>query len=233
MEEREEELEYVLRHTYVVRPPKQHLSTFGTTTIHYYLLTEPSYTDLVRQGPETVVREGKLVSERPRIVTPNYLLNLFDGFPHGEEYARYVLSRYGPHEPGLLYRYRQELKEMTIVSNPSIEVTEKLIRKIEENEDSLAAIIKGVDQMWDVSLMKFIHELTQRSLERNVFELSHAGSLETDQAGVPRDAREGIEALFDKARYGKVEPAVLKMELDRWGIFEEYQDRFFRLFRRG
>ncbi|MDP2954335.1 MAG: hypothetical protein Q8O76_13595, partial [Chloroflexota bacterium] len=82
-------------------------------------------------------------------------------------------------------------------------------------------------------LMRFIHEFTQRSLRSHVSELSQMGLLETDQAGVPRDAREGIEALFDKARYGKVEPAVLKMELDRWGIFEEYQDRFFRLFRRG
>src|SRR5690606_40409277 len=51
--------------------------TFGISDIHYYLLTEPVYTDITGNTEETVVREGRVIAERPKIVTPYYLVNLF------------------------------------------------------------------------------------------------------------------------------------------------------------
>ena len=37
----------VIEKTRVIRPPRQALATFGTTSIDYYLVTEPIYSDLV------------------------------------------------------------------------------------------------------------------------------------------------------------------------------------------
>ena len=34
-------------------------------------------------------------------------------------------------------------------------------------------------------------------------------------------------------RRHELEPNELKKELDRWGLFEEYEDRFFTLFKKG
>ena len=54
-----------------------------------------------------------------------------------------------------------------------------------------------------------------------------------DAAGVPFDARVRIDELFEKVMKGESEPGDLKDELDRWGLFEEYEDRFFSIFRKG
>jgi len=50
-----------------------------------------------------------------------------------------------------------------------------------------------------------------------------------DSNGVPW-SQTIIEHLFDEVKKGELDPSVLKMELDRWGIFKEYENRFFRLF---
>ena len=54
----------------------QHLATFGTTIINYYVITEPIYSDIDESKKETVVRTGKVNSGKPEIVTPTYALNL-------------------------------------------------------------------------------------------------------------------------------------------------------------
>jgi hypothetical protein len=45
-------------------------------------------------------------------------------------------------------------------------------------------------------------------------------------------AREEIERLFKLVKKGELEPVKLKEELDNWGLFEQYQDRFFNLFKK-
>jgi hypothetical protein len=57
--------------------------------------------------------------------------------------------------------------------------------------------------------------------------------LNTDAQGVPADARLRIEELFRQVARGEREPRELKEELDRWGLFDEYEDRFFTLFGKG
>jgi hypothetical protein len=228
----EEKIQYVIEHTEVLRTPKQRLAAFGVSNVYYYLVTEPAYAQLMGVMNETVVREGRVVAERPRIITPSYLVNLFEGFEHGREYAKFALQKYGPHEAGLLYQYKNELKEVNIVSHALDEVVDKLNEKLDREEEPLAAIIKGVDEMWDISLLKFIHDLTKGSLRHNIIELSSRGLLDIDRSGVSRDARLRIEELFERVKRGEAEPFELKVELDRWGLFEEYEDRFLSLFGR-
>jgi hypothetical protein len=230
--ETEERIQYVIEHTEIVRPPKQTLATFGITNIHYYLVTEPVYSELLENSEETVVREGRVIAERPKIVTPYYLLNLFEGFEHGKEYAEYMLNKYGLHEPGLLYRYKNEPMEINILSSSCESVVDNLNKKIDSDENTLAAIIKGVDEMWDISLMKFIHDLTRGSLRSNVMEIGMKGFLDVDRSGIPNYTRHTIEQLFQEARIDQRKATELETELRRWGLFDEYEDRFLALFRK-
>jgi hypothetical protein len=230
--ETEERIQYVIEHTEIVRPPKQTLATFGITNIHYYLVTEPVYSELLENSEETVVREGRVIAERPKIVTPYYLLNLFEGFEHGKEYAEYMLNKYGLHEPGLLYRYKNEPMEINILSSSCESVVDNLNKKIDSDENTLAAIIKGVDEMWDISLMKFIHDLTRGSLRSNVMEIGMKGFLDVDRSGIPNYTRHTIEQLFREARIDQRKATELETELRRWGLFDEYEDRFLALFRK-
>jgi hypothetical protein len=231
METEDERLEYAVRHTQVLRPPRQALETFGITKVRYHLLTVPAYADLVAGEGETVVREGQVIAERPRVVTPYYLLNL-EGF---SRHARRYLEKMAQEEhssPALLYRYRNEVEGLSIVSEPLDQLAQKLTEKLEREGTALACVIKGVDELWDVSLLRFIHEFTLRSLQSNVTDLGRRGLLEIDPAGVPLDARRRIEELFRRVREGQVGPSELKVELDCWGLWPEYEDRFLALFQR-
>ena len=71
-----ERIEYAALHTEIIRHPRQHLATFGVTNIYYYLVTEPTYSEIYNENNETVIREGRVIAERPKIVTPYYLTHL-------------------------------------------------------------------------------------------------------------------------------------------------------------
>lgn len=137
-----------------------------------------------------------------------------------------------PHEPGIFYTYKNEPKEMNIVSEPTKAVVDKINQQIDSRNDPLSAIIKGVEELWDISLLKFTYELTRSSVSNNVAELERSGLLYVDEAGVPKDTRNHIEELFEKTKRDPSHAPELVVELRRWGLFYEYQDRFLSLFKR-
>jgi len=234
MTEEDERIAYAISNTFVLRQPKQTLSTFGTTNIHYYLLTKPVYSDMINNGgnaDETVVREGRVITERPKVITPSYLFSL-EGFSnHARKYLELLVQRYGPNAPGIFYSYKNEPKDTSVVSSPMKTVIERINREIDNRGEPLSTIIKGVDEMWDVSVMKFIYEVTENSVSHHASELGSRGYFNVDRLGVPQGARQRIEEMFAMVKSGELEPADLKIELDRWGLFREYEDRFLSLFR--
>ena len=228
----DERIERAVRHTEILRLPKQTLATFGMTNIGYYLLTEPVYSELEKGVTETVVREGRVVAERPRIVTP-YYLSQFEGFsPDAKRYLNMLIKKYGRNTPGLFYSYRNEPKGLTIVADSITRVVDRINAEIDKHGDPLVTIIKGEDELWDVALLKFIYEMARNSVQSNLLQLQSRGLLDVDASGVPLDAKVRIEELFREVSKGEIEPSELKDELDRWGLFEEYQDRFFAIFQK-
>ena len=228
----DERIREAVERTVILREPRQTLHTFGTTNISYYLVTEPAYSDIIQNITETVVREGRVIAERPRIVTPHYLSNLEGFSTDAGKYLDTLIRAYGSNIPGLFYAYRNEPRELNIVSDNLLSVVEKLNAGIDKRGDPLAAIIKGQDELWDVSLIKFIFELTRNSLEDNIRQMGARGLLDIDASGVPADARLRIEQLFRRVSRGESDPRELKAELDRWDLFDEYQDRFLSIFRK-
>jgi len=232
MDPEDEKIREAVRHTDILRWPKQSLATFGMTSIYYYLVTEPAYADLVKNVTETVVREGRIIAEKPRVVTP-YYLSRTEGFSsEARRYFELLTSKHGPSVPGLFYTYRNETKELNIVSDNLHSVVDKLNAEIDKRGDPLISIIKGQDELWDVSLMKFIYEITESSMRNNVMQMGARGLLDIDAHGIPMDARISLEELFSKVARGEGDPSELKNELDRWNVFEEYEDRFFALFQK-
>ena len=226
-------IEYAVRHTEILRHPRQHLSTFGVTNIYYYMVTEPTYSELVSDINETVIREGRVIAERPRIVTPYYLSRLEGFSSEARRYFEMLLGTHDANVPGLFYTYKNESKGLNIVSENWPAVVAKLNDEIDKKGDPLASIIKGQDDLWDVSLLKFIHEVTRSSLRDNISQLGARGLLGMDSSGIPVDARLQVEELFGQVARGECSPYELERELNRWGMFEEYQDRFLSLFKKG
>jgi hypothetical protein len=232
--EEDERIAYAINNTFVLRQPKQTLSTFGTTNIHYYLLTKPVYSELVGKGTktdETVVREGRVITERPKVITPTYLFNLEGFSKYARKYLESLAEKYGPNAPGIYYAYKNEPKDTSVVSSPMKTVVARINKEIDSNGDPLSTIIKGVDEMWDISVLKFIYEVTESSVGHHTTELGSRGYFDIDHRGVPQGARQRIEEMFIMTKSGELEPADLKLEMDRWGLFGEYEDRFLSLFR--
>ena len=168
MDINDEKIKYAVKNTEILRPPKQTISTFGMTNIYYYLVTEPIYSELAKDVTETVIREGRVVAERPRVVTPYYLSRL-EGFSlEARKYFDMLVKIQGANAPGLFYAYKNEPKELNIVSDNLLSVVSKLNAEIDKRGDPLTSIIKGEDGLWDVSLMKFIYEVTRSSLQNNL-----------------------------------------------------------------
>jgi len=216
--------------TKVVRAPKQYLATFGSTRLAYYVVTEPAYREWSPDEDESVVRQGTVTSNRPALVTPHYMLNL-DGFSEDAyRYMEALAQRYGPNSPGILYQYKNEPGKLDIVSGKVQDVADRVVEDLSTNKQDSAVVITGVDELWDVSLLKFIHEYTGKSAMLNAREMESMGLLEpVPDLDVPRGVVQQIEEMFQQAKLG-LDPSVLHKELLRWGLFKAYEARFYGLF---
>ena len=232
MFESEKDLIKAVQKTRVARKPLQHLATFGTTIINYYVITEPIYSDIDELKKETVVRTGRVNSGKPEIVTPTYALNLKGFSSEAYKYLEFISNKFGVNSPGVLYQYKNEPGKINILNGSVEEVSNNIIKELNTKKDKLTAVIVGVDELWDVSLLKFIHDFTSESLVSNVNEFNSMGLLQPQGqfGGVPKAAVQRIEILFNQVEFG-ADPEILKKELDRWGLFDHYEERFLNLFK--
>ena len=220
--------------TYVIKFPTQHLATFGITSVDYFVVTEPIYTamDASKRELESVVRKGKVIAEQPSLITPTYALNL-DGFSESAyEYMRFAAQSYGPNSPGILYQYRNESENLEIVGGIPAEVANRISTDLKAKKNDLSVVIVGIDEFWDVALMKFIYEFTASSASFNAREMKSGGLMDPQSAagGLPKAAVNQIEEMFKSVQMGG-SPDMLKTELDKWGVYRYYEDRFLSLFR--
>ena len=132
-------------------------------------------------------------------MTPGYLSRT-EGFgQEAAEYLDYLIDRYGSDSAGLLYKYKNEPQSTDTIAGEPMQVAAKIRDEIERDDKPLHTVLLGVDELWDVSVMKFIYEFTNQSAKSNFSELNDRNLLD-DEGGVPRDARLRIEDLLTRAR---------------------------------
>ena len=220
----DDRIQEAMQKTELIRAPKRRLATFGSTTMEYYVVTE-----LTEQM--SAVRDGQVLAERPRIVTPYYLLHV-EGFSESARRFLGIMAQQNPHEAGIFYTYRNEPHSMNVVSEPLGVVVGNLSSRLESEDRPLSAIIRGVEDVWDLAVMMFIYDLTRRAAGGNYADFQRHGLLNMDESGLPAAARQQIELLFAVAREDRSRASQLVTELNRWGVYQEYEDRFLALFKR-
>ena len=221
---------YAVNNTEVVVMPKNHLETFGSTHLHYHMVSE-----LMDTVNRIRIREGAIQSQRPQIITPDYYAQeMLDGF--GNEANQYIdwLREHAKDMRILQYGFKIQKTEFReqVVSGNVKEIIEQVKKQIADKNDSMAAVIHGVDDPWDVCLLKFMVDVIRNSAPHNFNELGRRNLLE-DVNGTPRAVREDIEHGFLLASRDKSMIAPLGNKLHKFGLFEEYEDRFFSLFRKN
>jgi hypothetical protein len=206
--------------------------TFGTTNISYYVVTEPIYQEIDSTNQESVVRTGRVIANKPTIITPTYAMSL-DGFSQeAYQYLQHISQQYGPNSPGILYQYKKQEEKVEIVGGQAPTIAQKISSDLDNSDDNMSVVMVGVDELWDVALLKFMYEFTSSSSTQNVREFQNRGLLEPQPGydGTPQAAIQKIQQLFYETERGG-DPDTLKRELDRWGLFKHFQDRFLDLFR--
>ena len=83
--------------------------------------------------------------------------------------------------------------------------------------------------MWEVSLLKFMQAYMQRSAPVNLQNIQAHQSNAQNQ--IKRDQDKYIEDKFYEARGNKTKINDLGKELQNFGRFHEFEDRFFALLR--
>jgi len=242
----EEKIKSVIEKTEIIKQPEKLLSSFDSTTIHYYMLAVPMYLEFEGKSSdtETIIREGKITWQKPKVITPSYMLRV-EGFSGEARKAFEMLAEEDNDLAMILYglRMSRDFEKMEIATSSLASVAKKISTDIKKKKDPYSAIIKGVDEFWDVSLSKFIQEIVTKSahysqlpdlLRNSSVRVGSEGFpvIMKDRAGYPIIARNEIEILFKLFEKGEIEPLDLKEELDRWGMFEQYQDRFFKYFKK-
>ena len=169
---RQDDFDYAMENTRVVVAPEHQIATFGTTSFHFYLVSE-----LMDEANEVRVRQGQLHAERPQIVTPEHLVRLLlEGF--GEKAQQYAdrLREYARNVSILRYGFqfrRSDVTEHTV--RDSLDAVIGRTRRDAEAADQLSAVIEGVDDAWEVCLLKFTIDLIERSSRQNFGDFRHRG----------------------------------------------------------
>ena len=168
-----DDFDYAIENTHVIIAPERQIATFGSTSFDFYLISE-----LMDRVDHVRIRNGKIHAERPQILAPeHYCRLLLEGF--GEKAERYIeqlrehtrniaVLRYG-------FQFRKtDLSEQTL--HESIDaVINRTRRKVESKNEALSAVIHGVDDAWEVCLLKFTIDLVERSSGGNLGDFRKRG----------------------------------------------------------
>ncbi|MBL7077905.1 MAG: hypothetical protein ISS31_10580 [Kiritimatiellae bacterium] len=219
---------YAVNNTDIVLMPGRHLETFGSTVLNYRLISEMM--DSVNQ---IRVREGRIQAHQPHIITPEaYSETILEGF--GEQAEQYVnwLKQHERDIRILQYGYtlKQEAFSEHVITDNIQNVVDRIKGEVEAGDDRLTAVVQGVDDPWDVCLVKLFWEVIRQSAAPNIRELQKRRMFE-DDGGVPRGVRNEIEAAFQAATKDPSKIEALAHTLQRYSLFDEYEDRFFSLVR--
>ena len=166
---------YALENSRVLLAPTQRLDTFGTSLFNYFLVTEEM--DAVNLSR---VREGHIHAERPQIVTPQNMTKLLlEGFSdQGQRFAEQI-SGQGARFAFLKYGFRVSKSDIRSYDvHESLEnVAGKLKTELELKNEPLTALLTGVDDGWEICLLKFMVDLMAASYPGNVGDFRERGML--------------------------------------------------------
>lgn len=212
---------YAVNNTELIQSPTNRLETFGDTIVNYQLVTE-----LMDSVGKVRVREGQLKALKPEIITPQSLgqVDLEDFGPEAQKYAQWLKEKGGDLRI-IQYGFRiqkQESKQY-IVSDHIENVVDRVKAEAGAKNDPLNAILLGVDDPWEVCLLKLIVELVQHSAGGNIQDIRQRAR--DQQINRSRTIDEAfLAASRDHSRI-----TALADLLKQTGLWEQYEDRFFAL----
>jgi hypothetical protein len=173
-----DDFQYALENTRVLLGPRRQIATFGNTHFRFHLLTES-----MDRANEVRIRDGTIHAERPQLLTPEHHARLLlDNFgEQAAEFAEWLRQPGRPLAAVLKYgfQFRRSQVQETVVHDSLEMVSERIRAEVEQAQanEPLSAVVQGVEDAWEVCLLKFTCDLVQESSSGNIGDLRRRGLL--------------------------------------------------------
>lgn len=168
---------YAMETSRVLHEPDRRIATFGETRFQFQLVSA-----LMDSSGEVRIRSGEMEACKPLLIRP-YPDMEWEGFDDEsrERLARLLdnLQQQGMDLAFLQYgfRFRRSAVTEEIVKEPLEEVCARLREEVRRNGNPMLAILEGVDDAWEVALVKFSLEMIAQSHSINRFDLQRKNLL--------------------------------------------------------
>jgi len=163
--------------TRVLHEPDHRIQTFGETRFEFQLLSAP-----MDQVGRVLIRTGEVEAMKPRILRPEPYREIeLEGFDDNararldamvekmkSEGKNLAFLQYG-------FRFKRGAVNEEIIHDNIESVRARVLEDIRRTGNPSRAIIEGVDDNWEISILKFSFEMILHSHEINAFDLMRKG----------------------------------------------------------
>lgn len=173
----QDDIHYALETTRVLHEPDRRIDTFGETRFEFQLISE-----LMDRAGEIRIRTGEIEAMRPRILRPSaYQEVQLEGFDDTAR-ARFdqMVARMKAEGKDLAFlqygfQFKRGQVHEEIIHDTLDAVRERVLEDVRRTGNPARAIIEGVDDAWEISVLKFSFEMILRSHEINAFDFKRRG----------------------------------------------------------
>lgn len=154
--------------TVIVKRRRHSLFTFGVTRLPYIFVAKSEI-----DPHDTIVREGRVVVEKPHILIPGYNPR-FEGFemegdaPLSGEDIKYILLARRIQLPAL--RYVNTPDHLTVEQVSVDAKVGDVCNRLDGRDDTQTGVIRGEDKFFPFPLLLYVSEMIQRSAGDNLVE---------------------------------------------------------------
>ncbi len=171
-----DDFQYAMETTRVVHEPDRRIDTFGTTRFDFEILSE-----LMDSVGVVKIRRGQVEAQKPQLIRPAGFDEIeLEGFDPKVLRVIEHFKEKGVDLNFLQYGFQFKRSEVSeeLVHDSLPSVMDKALAEVRRSGNPSLAIIEGVDDAWEVGIMKFTLEMIMKSTEINQFDFKRQGFLE-------------------------------------------------------
>ncbi len=155
--------------------PDRRIDTFGSTRFEFQLLSEP-----MDSVGEVRVRGGDFEASQPQIIRPEgYQEIAVEGFGEHAKKLFDWMEEEGQLPQALQYGFHFRRSDVTeeLIHEPIESVRGRLVEAAKQEGRPMLAVIEGVDDAWEICLLRFAMEMISKSRGINLFDFKRKGLL--------------------------------------------------------
>jgi len=175
MQHSPDSIQYAMETAVLLREPDRRIDTFGSTRFKFTMLSEP-----MDEVGQVRIRQGEMEALKPQIIRPERMGEVeLEGFHEKagefldwlrEQNIEPVFFQYG-------FMFKRGTVSEELVHDSMDAVRDRVMEDVRRTGDPMLAVMEGVDDAWEVCLLKFAIDMISKSSDINTFDFKRRGLL--------------------------------------------------------